>query len=413
MATNTFTRWSVIASGEGGGRIASQFFSRANNPGIDNEDGKPRILVMNTNRSDLRNTIDRLQEHISSTNDENELMDDYALEFGSQEGAGNFFPNGEACAKEDLDRIVNNIQDRAANTDAFMHIATLGGGTGNGSIPYVIDQFKNGLPDIEEDLVSPWMESVIHAAFGVWPYYYEQPQRHFNAVCGLSRLLRTEDVTQNADMVLLAANSHLEAANEDGTGQYDSINGAIIEAIELMIGAGRETRSVIDIKDYVTIPSQMDAYHFTPAVATDLDGSIFELEYMLEQAAENTFVPMDVETTRAAYAIVRAPETMIDSGEISEPDVYDAFRDWTDSHGINVAGQASLTPKRGKGSDVDVLLLLGGFDLDPLLDHSWDDFEMLGESLASSSGNGETDLTHAKLDRIVRNLEEYADRDGG
>lgn len=401
---NTFTRWSVVASGEGGGRIASQFFSRAENPGIDG-----RILVMNTNRSDLRNTIDRLKEHMGTSNDEEQLMQENALEFGSQEGAGNFFPNGEACAREDIDRVVDRIEAEMPNSDAFMHIATLGGGTGNGSIPYVIDQFKNGLPDATETDVKQWVGSVIHAAFGVWPYYYEQPQRHFNAVCGLSRLLKTRDNTQNADMVLLAANSHVEDASGDGSGQYDSINDAIIQAIELMIGAGRQTRSVIDIKDYVTIPSQMNAYHFTPAIATDIDGSIFELEYILEQAAENTFVPMSIETTQAAYAIVRAPESMIDNGEISEPDVYDAFRAWTDSHDINVAGQASLTPKRGKGNDVDVLLLLGGFDLNPLLDNSWDNFEMLRDSLAGTSGGGDTELTKAELDRVVSNLREYVD----
>lgn len=400
---NTFTRWSVVASGEGGGRIASQFFSRAENPGIDG-----RILVMNTNRSDLRNTIDRLKEHMGTSSDEETLMQENALEFGSQEGAGNFFPNGEACAKEDIDRVVSRIENEMPNSDALMHIATLGGGTGNGSIPYVIDQFKNGLTDATVDVPS-WIGSAIHAAFGVWPYYYEQPQRHFNAVCGLSRLLKTSENVQNADMVLLAANSHVEETSGDGTGQYDSINDAIIQAIELMIGAGRQTRSVIDIKDYVTLPSQMNAYHFTPAIATDVDGSIFELEYILEQAAENTFVPMSIETTQAAYAIVRAPEAMIDSGEISEPDVYDAFRSWTDSHGINVAGQASLTPKRGKGSDVDVLLLLGGFDLNPLLDNSWDNFEMLRDSLASSSGGGDGDLTKAELDRVVSNLNEYVD----
>ena len=406
-ANNTYTRWSVVASGEGGGRIASQFFSRAENPGIDD-----RILVMNTNRSDLRNTINRLQEHMGSAGNEEELMQENALEFGSQEGAGNFFPNGEQCAREDLDRVVGRIEDEMPNSDAFMHIATLGGGTGNGSIPYVIEQFKNGLADADMD-VPGWIDSVIHTAFGVWPYYYEQPQRHFNAVCGLSRLLRTEDNVQNADMVLLAANSQIEQASGDGSEQYDSINSAIIEAIDLMIGAGRETRSVIDIKDYVTIPSQMDAYHFTPAVATDVDGSIFELEYVLEQAAENTFVPMSIDTTQAAYAIVRAPESMIDSGEISEPDVYDAFRSWTDSHDINVAGQASLTPKRGKGTDVDVLLLLGGFDLNPLLDHSWDNFEMLRESLAGSAGGGGANLTHAELDRVVSNLKEYVDQNAG
>ncbi len=402
--TDTFTRWSVIASGEGGGRIASQFFDRTENPGIDD-----RILVMNTNRADLRNTIDRLKAKLNTT-DEEAVIESHALEFGSQQGAGNFFPNGEACAREDLDRIVNRITE-FGTSDAFMHVATLGGGTGNGSIPYVIDQFKDGLRDLDDDnAAQEWMDSVIHAAFGVWPYYYEQPQRHFNAVCGLSRLLRTDEDEQNADMVLLASNSHLDDEENGAGDQYDSINDAIITAIDLMIGAGRETRSVIDIKDYVTIPSQMDAYHFTPAVATDLNGSVYELEYMLDQAAEGTFVPMDVETTAAAYAIVRAPERMIDDGEITEPEVYEAFRDWTGKHGINVAGQASLTPKRGRGSDVDVLLLLGGFDLNPLLDHSWDDFEMLGESLAGQSRGGGADLATAQLDRIVDNLESYVER---
>lgn len=407
MATSdTFTRWSVIASGEGGGRIASRFFSRAENPGIND-----RILVMNTNRSDLRNTINRLQEYIDA-DEESEIMEAHALEFGSQQGAGNFFPNGEACAREDLDRITNKIGD-FGTSDAFLHVATLGGGTGNGSIPYVVDQFKSGLPALDDVQAQDWMDSVIHAAFGVWPYYYEQPQRHFNAICGLSRLLRTGDGVQNADMVLLAANSHLEDNGGQNGEQYDSINDAIITAIDLMIGAGRETRGVIDIKDYVTIPSQMDAYHFTPAVATGLNGSVYELEYMLDQAADNAFVPLDIGTTRAAYAIVRAPQAMIDDNEISEPMVYDAFREWTGKQDINVAGQASLTPKPGRGTDVDVLLLLGGFDLNPLLDHSWDDFEVLQESLTGNTRGSGTDLSQDDLDTIVRNLEDYVEVNSG
>ena len=104
--------------------------------------------------------------------------------------------------------------------------------------------------------------------------------------------------------------------------------------------------------------------------------------------------------------MVRAPESMIDDDEISEPEVYGAFRDWTSKHDINVAGQASITPKRGRGSDVDVLLLLGGFDLNPLLDHSWDEFEMLSDNLAGTGGG----LSDAQLDRIVDNLEAYVEQ---
>jgi hypothetical protein len=397
MSINTFTRWGVVASGEGGGRIASQFVQGNENPGIDG-----RILAMNTNRADLRNTLDRMEKNLPSGDENVDLMQEYGLEFGSQQGAGNFWPNGETCAKEALKRIVNKIGDSFDNTDAFMHIATVGGGTGNGSIPYTIKQFKNGFEDLTETPSREWMNSVIHTTFAVWPYYYEQPQRHFNAICGLSRLLRNEDGSQNADLVLLASNSHLSSEDVGGSGQYDSVNSAVIRAVDMMIGAGRETRSVIDIKDYVTLPSQMDAYHFTPAIATDLNGDVYELDFMADKAAENTFVPLELGTSSVVYMIVRAPESMIDEGEITEPEVYKAYQKWTDKHDINAAGQATLTPKPGRGENVDVMLLLGGFDLNPLLDHSWDQFNQLSGRLTDDEK-----LPQARLDKIQTNIEDY------
>jgi len=405
-SSSQYTRWGIVASGEGGGRIASQFFDRTENPGIDD-----RVLIMNTNRADLRNTINRIKDNISQIDDE-EVGQRYTLTFGTQQGAGNFFPNGEACAREDIDRIVDNVTQFGV-TDAFMYLATLGGGTGNGSIPYIVEQIQSDFADIENQSIesTEWLDSTIHTTFGVWPHYYEQPQRHFNAVCGLSRLLRSSDGQQNADLVLLAANSHIEDDDSGHQEQYSKINQSVIDAIDMMIGAGRETRSVIDVKDYVTIPSQMGAYHFTPAVATDLNGDVYELEFMLNKAAENAYVPMDIESTSVAYLIVRAPEGMIEDNEISEPEVYNAFREWTSGHGIDAAGQASLTPKRGRGTDVDVMLLLGGFDLNPLLDHSWDQFETWGDNLTGNGANrGGEELTEKEFDRITRNLNEYVDQ---
>jgi hypothetical protein len=96
--TDTFTRWSVIASGEGGGRIASQFFDRAENPGIDD-----RVLVMNTNRTDIANTIERIDRN---TIDIQDIRSDHTLEFGPLDGVGNYFPGGERCATIDEDRII-------------------------------------------------------------------------------------------------------------------------------------------------------------------------------------------------------------------------------------------------------------------------------------------------------------------
>jgi len=398
---DTYTRWAVVASGEGGGRITSQFFTRSDNPGIDD-----RILVMNTNRADIRNTISRMESNFA----EGEDPERHALEFGSQQGAGNFFVTGMEAAREDLDRIVGKFSDMAGHAEAFLHAATLGGGTGNGSVPYVIDQFKSGL---DTDQHEPWMDSTIHTAFGVWPYYYEAPQRQFNAVCGLSRLLRSPDGSQNADMVLLAANSHLSDDETSGT-DFDEVNEQIISAIDLMIGAGRETRGVIDVQDYVTVPSQIGAYHFTPAVSTGMNGQMFELEYMFDKAAENAFVPMDVGTSRVTYAIVRAPQHMIDNGEITEPDVQNAFNQWKRDHGLlGASGMTSLTPKQERGEEVDVLLLLGGFDLDPLLDHSWEEYEEYKDSLQSGRSLGNARLPSDELRRIEDNLTEYMEINEG
>jgi cell division GTPase FtsZ len=400
MSQGQYTRWAVIASGEGGGRIASQFFTRAENPGIED-----RILVMNTNRNDIRNTIDRIDAAVAEDED---IENTHALEFGDIAGAGNSYHNGRKAAEQDLTRIINRIKKVFGTADAFLHVATLGGGTGNGSIPYVIDQFKNGLSVGESE---PWMDSVIHVAMAVWPYYWEPDQRHFNAVCGLSRLLQVPDGGQNADMVLLAANSQLDG--DGGSGNYDGVNEMIIKAIDLMIGAGRETHGVIDIEDYVTIPSRYGSYHFTPAVATGMDGDIYELEYMFDKAAENPFVPMDVSTSQIVFPVVRAPESMIENGDITEPEVYRTFNQWQESHDLSIAGQASLTPKRGRGSEVDVLLLLGGFDLSPLLDHSLEQHRTVQENLARGGGPGTEGLDERELQQVMDNLEEYRDHNEG
>ena len=113
---DTFTRWGVISSGEGGGRIAAQLLAREDNPGIDD-----RIALLNTNRADILNTIER-----ASLEDTSE----FTTVFGSKRGVGNNFIAGEQCAREDLDLIVGDIQERMTGADAFMHMTTLGGGTG-------------------------------------------------------------------------------------------------------------------------------------------------------------------------------------------------------------------------------------------------------------------------------------------
>ncbi|GAA0203520.1 hypothetical protein [Halobaculum roseum] len=389
---DTFTRWGVVSSGEGGGRIAAELLAREENPGIDD-----RIALLNTNRADILNTIER-----ASLDDTSE----YTTVFGSKRGVGNNFIAGEQCAREDIDLIVGDIQERMTGADAFMHMTTLGGGTGNGSIPYLIEQLSGGS---DASNLRPWMDSVVHVALAAWPYYDEPAQRQFNALMGLSRLLMRRDGQQNADMVLLASNSHLDG--DGGQGSYDAVNDKIVTAIDLFISAGREARGVIDVEDYVAQPSNIGAYHFTPAVATGLNGRMLEYELMFDRAAEQTFVPMDVTTARAAYAVVRAPEQLIESGDITETGVQSAFGEWKRDNDIGGAvGMTTLTPKRTRGNDVDVLVLLGGFDLNPLLDHSRDAFETHKQNVeaARQLGNAPEDsISEAHVADLTENLERY------
>lgn len=390
-----FTRWAVIASGEGGGRIASQFFTRRSNPGIED-----RIVVMNTNRADIRNTIQRLEGTFGD-----EGFEDRVLIFGDDEGAGNVFADGERLARDSFNRILRSIDSNVETADAFMHIATLGGGTGNGSIPYTIRRLKEGVDTAE---YPSWMNDVIHTAFGVWPYEDEPPQQQFNAVCGLSRLLRSPDGSQNADMVILGANSHIANLDADDSDHHpnDVVNERLIEAFDLMISAGRETQGVIDVQDYISVPSQIGAYHFTPAVATEMDANVYDLEYMFDVAADNPYVPLDVSTTKAAYAIVRAPRSLAGS-ELSESDVKTEFESWKSDRGIDAPGMSTVSVKEGGRSKVDVLLLFGGFDLEPLLSTSWDEYETHRDRLERGRRLGNGSISAEQMERIEENLNEY------
>lgn len=400
---DTFTRWAVLASGEGGGRIASTLFSRTENPGIDD-----RVLVLNTNRTDIRNTIERLEQE-GAVDIEN-IRSDHTLDFGPLDGVGNYFPGGEQCAEIDEDRIFDQVQASGfEQSDAFLYVTTLGGGTGNGSVPYIIKSLKDHPPNAA-------MEDIVHVALAAWPYDFEGGQRHFNAVCGLSRLLRWYDGTQNADMVLLVSNSHItddEDLVDPAEEKHETVNRNAIKAVEMMISAGRETRGVVDVSDLITWPSRLDSYHFTPAIAMD-QPSVFELDLMFDNAADNTFVPMDPTTANVVYAVVRAPEHLIESGTYSEAKLERSLQQWLTENGMDdvVHQMPTLTPVRRQDDTVDVLLLFGGFDLEPLLEGSRQKFEQIMDHATdqglSTDIDAPTDEFGADRFRTVeRNLEDY------
>jgi cell division GTPase FtsZ len=380
--TDRATRWGIIASGQGGCRIASQLFTRTDNPGIDD-----RIVLINTNDTDIRESLDRVDSQLAV--DRDEITRNNVALFGPSDGTGNDFLDGERFAEEGFDEIFRPINN-TAQSDALMYTVALGGGTGNGSTPYIIDQFRQApdggaVPGLDAE--AAWLNDIAQFVVAAWPFKDELDQRYFNAVCGLSRLLLREDGSPNADMTLLASNARLKQLaddNNDAQGmagaavrEEDLVNKRIISAIDLFISAGRTASDTLDVKDYARQPQSRGAYHGTFGTALNKPFGL-DLDVTIENAAENTFVPVDPSTAEAAYVVVRAPERKVNAGEITGGDVRAAFADWRRKQDLGgVVGMHTLSKDPGGGNTFDVLVFLAGFDLTPLMEESrtWERYE--------------------------------------
>jgi cell division GTPase FtsZ len=411
MSGGEFTRWAIIASGEGGGRIASQFFERTENPGIDD-----RILLMNTNRADIRNNINRVAQNVSI--DQQEINTKYTVDFGPKDGSGNKFHWGEENIRQDESRVINEIEAAEIDeSDAFLFLTTLGGGTGCGSVPYLIHSLRENPP-------SGSFRDISHVTLAVWPFEYEGAQMHFNAVAGLSRLLNWYDGQQTSDIVLLADNTHLSqevaedlvAPSRAGSlSEKDLANQSLVNVIDMMIAAGRETFGVTDVIDIMAWPAQRNNRHITPGLALDME-TIYDLEMPFDRAAENTFVPMDPTTAEGVIAIVRAPRAKIgNKDQFTETGVKKALNNWLEKNGFDkdkTLIMNTLTPSDEKTNTYDVMLLFTGFDVTPLLDRSMPRFDMMLEGsrdgqFMSKFENPMKEYSRQDFTRLKQNLEDY------
>ncbi|MEA1908466.1 MAG: hypothetical protein U9N43_05485 [Euryarchaeota archaeon] len=411
--SDDYTKWSLIASGEGAGRIAALYFASMKNEAI-----ADRILLLNSARADLKKVLDEIAEHLGDK--ESKILETIRRErvqlFGRQStGTGNFWKVGENEARIDFDEIIRRRVEGLglASGDAMFDIMTLGGGTGNGSIPYLIDQMKHGSGRAAAGHK--------HFALCVWPDLIEADHRHFNAVCGLSRLLKYgDDAHQNADMVLLVDNTTLGKRvelMESESNYYFEINKLIAQAIDLIMAPGRKnTNRVIDVNDYIVFPSHIGVYHATPCMSLGNDVDLISLESALDDAAENAFFPMDISTATMVWLIVRVPKRHFNSAQFEQRAVDHAFKEWIEENIIGKLRYSTVTFVEDDIETFDVLLLLGGFKLDKLVPESFEKYLMFGELLELNAKDGEisleqfgddVSLSTKELDRIEQNLRDY------
>jgi cell division GTPase FtsZ len=401
-------KWSALASGEGGGKIAALYFCTKRNEAIGD-----RVLLINTAKADLERTIKEVHERLGDKGEPaksqlESIRREKMEQFGPPAGAGNFWKEGENAAREDFEK--EELIRRRVETlhlgmgDAIFEITTLGGGTGCGSIPFIIDKMKGGG-------MGPLAENK-HFAVAVWPEMTEGGQRHFNAICGLSRLFKFgKDAHQNADMVILVDNSllaeRIPKARELSEDKYFEMNKHIVEALGLMVAPGRgRSDVVIDVNDYVNFPSAIGVYHAAPCLSLGNDIELIGLEAALDDALDNPFFPMDPNTATMVWLVVRVPQKYYKRGEFEHDTLDKLFSKWVQCHIVGEVRYSAITYEEDATMNTfDVLLLLGGFKLDKLVPESYERYQKFRKVLESSA-TGDNIILHGKANKISLSVSE-------
>lgn len=402
--TGRRSHWSILGSGEGGTRIASLYFSQTPHPSVEN-----RIMMMNSNPGDLDSILMDLRSRLEGTEGADERIDEinqgHVVEFGEHRGAGNLFTQGEDYAAMHFETSIRRkmMAVGIGQGDALVSLTTLGGGTGNGSIPYIIQSMKNkgGLG----------LDKVHHFAVAAWPFANEDAHRHFNAVAGLSRLLVQEESGKpNADWVLLCDNSRMASLTSESASEGDNffgINTRIANALDLLTAGGRRAMNIIDVEDLIRLPGRMGLTHFTCGMSADNDPETIQLELALDFALEEAFLKVDPKSVLVAYLIVRVPESLVGKYDFTSKGVLDTFTRWHKKNLRTVVGMSSLTVSDADIPGFDVLLVLGGFDLKPFLAKPLKQFDQMSKILTLQPGNEELGQ---RLKKIRKNLDNYLDR---
>ncbi|WP_456473993.1 hypothetical protein [Candidatus Pyrohabitans sp.] len=400
------TRWGIIASGQGANRIAFLYYAKYKNPSIGN-----RVLLLNTTPADVK-PEKPLEQIFAQSPELREEYDRIKRErvciFGrAPSGAGNNWVLGEREAVEDYDNIRRYIAGlKLRGSDVLLGIATLGGGTGNGSLPYIVHRIRKN-PGMGMERINNFI------ALTIFPYDFEAPQRHFNAVCGLSRLLRYKG-EQNAALAILVDNSQVERVLGIRRGEreerYQRINQEIIRAVYMLIApSSYSSRATIDIADYYQLPSNLGTIHFTPCLSLDNDPDVLSLDAILESASNSAMVPLDKGTATMAYIIVIAPEDKVLNGEITQEDLEDISREWA---ARNLAGERGgilrytslVTSPESK--NVDAMILLGGFSLRRIMEKSIEKYYDFKDSLSGES-NERSRIDIERVEGLEKQLREY------
>jgi cell division GTPase FtsZ len=280
-------------------------------------------------------------------------------------GVGGDNELGAAVMREDVGQVMNALDGRiTAEAEAVFVVAGLGGGTGSGGAPVLVDELQR-------------IHEIPVYALGVLPGRGEGAMYQANA----GRSLKT--VVREADATLLVDNDAWHAAGESMGEALDAINEAVAQRIGLLFASGEATEGVGE--------SVVDS---SEVINTLRSGGIAALGYASAPADEESAENVNTVTSNTRQALL---------SNLSLPDAVAA-----DSALLVVAGQPDRIPRKGVesartwvGEPTGSLQVRGG------------DFPLDSERLASLvllGGAERSDRIHAFVER-AKAASERAERE--
>lgn len=212
----------VIGFGQCGGRIADEFarlnFKARLQRNIEITTG---ILAVNTDAADLSGL-----KHISADYRHRILIGTTA---SGGHGVGKINEKGAEIAKQDSDKIIDAIRQtkRFFESDAFLLIASCGGGTGSGALPVITKAMRERYPDkpVFDLLVLPFAHEEEN----------EERTTYNTALC-------LKAVNSVASATILFDNQRYIKKDASLRNNLSKINQLIAESFYDMLCAGEETK---------------------------------------------------------------------------------------------------------------------------------------------------------------------------
>lgn len=333
--------WSAIGWGLAGGRILAHYISDNYQPRFD------EYMHANTCRADLRHVLKCF------ASDAQQL-----IKFGDLQSAS-LAPTGRMLAKDAIERLLNSYRVHTPQ-DNIAHIGGLGGGTASGALPYTAAQLAKNKSEsknnhqADTDTEPPEQQ----IAVGVWPFEYEGPQYHFNAVVAIATLLNAD-----IDTIALCHNDTLSGEKSS----WEQLNSRISNEVSQILRY--DTHNTNNEDQPTILLSIAERFDQNPSVSNIIDRTI-DTDRGRSLANSTAQMVVTAGGNRQAFS------------QFNQTQFKNKFKMWCDEHSVTADKTIRLNQNNSQALTVSIIFV--DPDITPLLKTSSEKYRLFKQRCLST-----------------------------